>query len=219
MVYIVPGKGIGKPDYSDEVSRGIYRAGLDLKSGQSLKSFYVIFTPVVSPFIPWVKPVLVPAATGHLVDAETGIDMPYVLSEGYIISLIQDSFGFKVQADVWILVDTMPVAQLSVSAGGLEVYRNRVIPFSTQVLDPTGIFPHLIDVQVTNPGGANLEGSVAVSAIVEAVGTPPLPTTKTVKCNHCGHQWSVPFDTTKLICSKCGELTIVYTLSSFRRTS
>ncbi|GAJ18566.1 unnamed protein product, partial [marine sediment metagenome] len=141
---------------------GRERAGLQLEYNQSLKLFFIIFTPFASPFA-WVKPLLamgtgthteavhatimtnatanfipnelvgytihnvpdgssgtiiantattvtVAALTGgttdqwntndvysigaHLVDAETDLDMPYTLPEGYTISLVQDSFGF-----------------------------------------------------------------------------------------------------------------------------
>ncbi|GAI28747.1 unnamed protein product, partial [marine sediment metagenome] len=98
------------------------------------------------------------------------------------------------------------------------VYRNRVSPFTSSSFDPTGATSHDIDIQVINQGEGRLEGSFAVSAIVEAVGTKPLPTIKTVKCKHCGHQWDVPNSTTQLICPKCGKLTIVYDLSKFRGT-
>lgn len=154
----------------------------------------------------------------HLVDAETNLDMPYTLPEGYTMSLMQDSFGFKEDSEVWVLIDTFATAQLCVSVSGLEVYRNRVSPFTSISFDPTGATSHEIDIQVTNQGGGNLEGSFAVSAIVEAVGTKPLPTIKTVRCKHCQHQWDVPVETTQLICPKCGKLTIVYDLSKFRGT-
>jgi len=285
--YEVTETGIGKPDYTREVSRAIERAGLNLSYNQSLKNFFVIFTPFASPFA-WVKPslavgtgthtaavhatimtnaaanfilnelvgytihnvtdgssgiiiantattVAVAELTGgatnqwntndvysigaHLVDAETAFDMPYTLPEGYTISLIQDGFGFKEDVEVWIFVDTYLTAQLSVSEGGLDIYRNRVSPFTTATLDPTGALSHEIDIQVINQGGGILEGSFAVSAIVEAVGTKPLPTIKTVKCKHCGHQWDVPVTTTKLICPECDKLTIVYDLSRVRRTA
>lgn len=215
--FIVTQTGVGKPDYSKEVSLGRERSGLSLKYGQTLKSFFVIFTTAISPFA-WVKGVLAPGVMGHLVDAETGVDLPYTLPAGYIISLIQDSFGFKEDSEVWIVIDTFPTALLSVSVSGLEIYRNRVSPFTTATLDPTGASSHEIDFQVTNRGEGNLEGSFAVSAIVEAVGTEPLPTIKTVKCKYCGHQWDVPNSTTNLICPECGKLTIVYDLSSFRGT-
>lgn len=285
-------KGIGKPDYTREVSRAIQRAGLELKYHQTLKNFYVIFTPFASPFA-WVKPplavgtgthtagvhatimtnaianfvpnelvgchihnvtdrgpgiygssgiiiantvntVTVAALTGgvtnqwnlndayaigsHLVDSETGVDLPYTLPQGYTCSEVQDALGFKEDAEVWILIDTFWAAQLSVSGGGVEIYRNRVFPFSTATFDPTGAVPHLIDFQVINQGTDYLQGSLAVSAITEAVGTPPLPAIKTVKCKHCRHQWDVPNATTNLICPKCGKLTIVYDFSSFRGT-
>jgi len=217
-IFTVETRGIGKPDYTKDVSRSIQRAGLDLKYGQSIKSFYVIFTPLPSPFA-WVKPPIAPGVSAHLVDSETNLDMPFTLPEGYTISAVQDSFGFKEDTEVWAYVDTFPIIEFSVSEGGLEVYRNRVIPFNTALLDPTGATSHLIDLVVTNRGLGNLEGSFALGTILEEVGTPPLPTIKTVRCKHCNHQWNVPNSTTQLICPKCGKLTIVYDLSSFRGTS
>lgn len=212
-----PQEGVGKPDYSRLIHAGRQRAGIQLEYNQSLKLFFVIFTSVASVFA-WIKAPLAPGAMGHLVDAETDFDMPYTLPEGYTISLVQDSFGFKEDAEVWILYHAAPIAQLSVSAGGLELYRNRVIPFSSSILDPHALAAHPIDIQVTNQGLGNLEGSFAVAAIIEAVGTKPLPTIKTVRCKHCGHQWDVPVETTELICPECGKLTMVYNLRQFRGT-
>jgi len=221
--FTVEQRGVGKPDYTRDVFKSIQRAGIELEYGQSLKFFGKIFTPKVSVFA-WIAPILAPGATAHLIDMETGLDMPWTLPAGYTCSEVQDSLGFKEDAECWIYVSLPPLPglqpgmQLSVHGGGEEVYRNRVIPFSTTLFDPMGATAHEIDIDVTNNGLGNLEGSLAVTAIMEEVGTEPLPTVKTVRCKHCGHQWVVPLNSTNLICPKCGKLTVVYDLSSFRGT-
>lgn len=213
----VPQRGIGKPDYSREISRSIQRAGIDLKYGQTLKSFTRIFTDKPSPFA-WVTGELASGATDHLVDNDTGLELPWTLPEGYTVAIIHDSFGLTEDTEVWVLVDTYYTVLLSVSEGGLELYRNRVVPFSSATLDPTGASSHLIDIQVTNKGTNSLKGSFALSALVQEVGTEPLPKTKTVKCKHCGHKWEVENSVTYLTCPECKGLTIVYDLTSFKRT-
>lgn len=222
--YTVTATGIGKPDYSREVSSAKERAGLLLKYGQSLKQFFAIFTAhyVGSPFA-WLKAPLAPGETGYLVDADTGDDMPYTIPEGYTMSGLQDSFGFTEDSEVWAYFEYPPlplsrIVQFSMAEGGGEYYRNRVIPFSSTLLDPTGAYSHEIAITVTNNGGGNLEGSFALMALLEVVGTKPLPDVKTVKCKHCQHRWDVPVATTKLICPQCGRLTIVFNLSSFKGT-
>jgi len=210
-----PIRGIGKPDYSRNVHAARQRAGLELKYSQVLKSFYIIYTTKSSPYS-WIKSPLAVGATGHLVDAETGEDMPYTLPKGYTISAVQDSLGFSEDHQVWGYVDTYPLILFSISGGGLELYRNRVIPFNTALLDPTAAAAHEIDIQVENKGGEAMEGAFALSAILEEVGTDPLPTIKTVKCKHCGHTWEVQLDTTNLICPKCNQLTLVFNASQFR---
>lgn len=212
-------RGIGKSDYSRDISRSIQRAGIDLKYRQSLKHFGVVFSTEVSPFA-WFKSPLAPGATAHIVDAETGLDTPYTVPQGYIASPIQDTLGFTEDHQIYLDFDTFPVTILSALGGGFEVYRNRVVmPFTTALLDPTGSSSHLFDCRIINKGLGNLEGGYGAAVVLEAVGTEPLrASVKTVRCKHCQHQWEVPVTTTQLTCPQCGKLTIVFNLSSFRGT-
>lgn len=281
-------RGIGKPDYSKEISSGKERAGLSLSYTQTLSVIGIVFSSVYtgthtavvsatimtdaaahftanvlvgltiinvtdgssgviiantettvtvvalvgglsnqwnpgdvynipSPFA-WVQTPLAPGATAHYIDNSTGLSLPYTVPQGYTMSLI--AAGGSATEDVRILLyfDGFLVVNIAIIAAGSTPYENRVVGISTATIDPTGAAPHTLDVQVTNLGGGNLEGGLDMTGILEAVGTSPLPTTKTVRCKWCGHQHTVPRETTFITCPKCGKLFIVADYSRFRGT-
>jgi len=288
-IFAVETRGIGKPDYSKEVSAGKERAGLTLAYKQTLKIFGVVFTSIYtgahtaaisatvmtdatahfianalvglpifnvtdgssgiiiantdttvtvgaltggatdqwnpgdiytipSPFA-WVQTPLAPGATAHYVDNVTGLDLPFTVPQGYTGSLIAGGGGFTEDAMVWVYFDDYLVMSGSVMIGGQTYYENRVVGISTATIDPIGASSHTIDIQVTNRGAGNLEGGISWSCILEGVGTPPLPPTKVIKCKWCGHEEPAPWEQTKLICPKCGGLTLVSTTKNFRKTA
>jgi len=287
-IFPVAERGVGKPDYSKEVSSGRERAGLTLAYKQTLEIFGVVFTAVYTGthtaavhatimtdaaalFIPnslvgltilnvtdgssgiiiantantvtvvgltggfanawntndvynipspfaWIQPPLAPGATAHYVDNLTGLTLPFTVPQGYTLSLIAAGGGFTEDAIIWAYIDDYLAINAGVMAGGLTTYENRIVGITTATVDPTGATAHTIDVQVTNRGAGNLEGGTDWTCILESVGTPPLPLTKVIKCKWCGHEEPAPWEQTKLICPKCGRLTLVYTTKNFRRT-
>lgn len=286
-IFTVETRGIGKPDYSREISLGKVRPGLTLKFNQGLRIFGRVFSAVntgthtaaphatimtdaaahftanalvlltiinvtdgssgtiiansettvtvvltggvnnqwntgdaytiPSPFANVTLP-LAPGETVHFIDSETGSELPFIVPAGYTLTSISAGSSFNQDAMMWGYFGGYLRTSVGVPAGGSIAYEAEVVAFGTSLLDPTAESAHPIDVQITNRGGGNLEGGIAIYGILEAVGTKPLPAIKTVKCKHCQHQWDVPVETTQLICPKCSKLTIVYDLSKFRGT-
>lgn len=54
--------------------------------------------------------------------------------------------------------------------GGSVFYEAEVVALGTSLLDPTAESAHPVDFQITNNGGANLEGGIAIYGILEAWG-------------------------------------------------
>ena len=287
-IFTVETRGIGKPDYTREVSSGKERAGLSLAYHQTLKIFGVVFTAVYtgthtaaihatimtdaaalfivnslvglhilnitdgssgiiiantantvtvialtggatnqwntndvynipSPFA-WVQAPLAIGATAHFVDNVTGLTLPFTVPQGYILSLIAAGGGFTEDAIIWAYIDGHLAIPSGIFEGGKFLYENRIVAITTATVDPTAASSHTIDVQVTNRGAGNLEGGGDWTCILEAVGTPPLPTVKTIRCKYCGHEEVVPQEITRWICPECGQLNMYYDLSSFRGT-
>jgi len=289
-IFTVEQRGIGKPDYTKEVSSGQQRAGLTLAYRQTLKIFGVVFSDIVSPYA-WVQTSLPPGAggthtggvsltvmtdataafvvnslvgltiknitdgygssgviiantvntvsvaaltggflnqwtfgdayiiTAHYIDNVTGIALPFTIPQGYTLTLIAAGGGFTEDAIGWAYIDGFLVLSGGIMASGQADYQNPIVGISTSTIDPTGLTSHALDIQVTNLGAGNLQGGISWTGILEAVSTPPLPTTKTVRCKWCGHEQTVPRETTRVICPKCEKLTIYYDLSRIRRTS
>lgn len=214
---VVTKTGTGKPDYSKEISLGRERPGLTLKYGQTLKIFGLVFSALPSP-LSWVKPLLASLATEHLVDWETGLAMPFSVPQGYSLTVVQGSHGFSQDAILRLFYDTVLADSFGVPPGGMSVYVAEIMGWTTLLLDPTAAAAHLYDIQITNQGGASIEGAGSLIAILEAVGTEPLPTTKTVKCKFCGHEWAVSKTITLVKCPNCGEQNMYADLSKFRST-
>jgi len=216
-------RGIGKPDYSREIDHGLTRPGFKLQYQQSLVTFLVTYSSVASAYA-WVKPPLAAGATDHLMDGVTGLDMPYSVSQGYTLTMISIGIACNQDLELWQLlrVSPIPIGQRSLClaqlSGGQPFYVPEVVAFSSKYFDPTASLAFDYDIQVTNKGGAAMEGQIGVYMFLEKVGSPPWPTTKTVRCKWCGATREVPIETTNVICDKCGQLTIVYVSQKPRRT-
>lgn len=217
--FTVPVKGIGKPDYSKEVSSARERRGLRLEYLQTLKIFTIVFTTeyLVTPY-DWVKAPLAPGASASLIDSETGDPMPFTVPLGYIATLIDFGSGLTEDAIMWTYMSGFLISNAGVYPGGNTYYENRIQAISTAVIDPTGVLSPQIELRITNLGAGSLEGQIGMTGYLEAVGTQPLPLVKTVRCKWCGHKHTVPNETTNIICPQCGKLFIVYDLTKVRKT-
>lgn len=207
--------GVGKPDYSREVSSGRTRPGFTLKYGQSLSYLAVILSGIASPF-PIVQPPLAAGGTIHLIDGETYAPTPYTIPVGYTWSAFQIGYGLNQDSRLQAYLDGNYMGQLILASSGLAHVIAEVAAFSSKLFDPTGAVAHTFDFVLENTGGANMEGAASVWGILEAVGTEPLPENKTVVCKRCGNKTVVPRETTKLKCPKCGYETLYFDLSRIR---
>lgn len=219
-IFIVEQRGVGKPDYSKEVSSAKERKGLLLEYGQAVKLFARTYSAVPS-FMTWVRAPLAAGDSAHLMDVETGFDLPYTVPKGYTLTFIESegSASEDYSQDVYYEPATPPGLQLAACerfGSGLFTYAQAIAAFTTELLDPIGARAHQIDVLATNLGGGDLSGGSSILALLKPVGTSPLPTVKTVKCKPCGHEHVVPADTSVVVCPACGELTIYRNLSHYR---
>jgi len=213
-VFAVEVKGIGKPDYSREISSGQVRPGLRLKYSESLKLGLLTFLTSVSPFPYFVDP-LAAGASQTVINGETGDTSGFTVPIGYhgvIVALV-----VKPSQDVsaWILFDGANCGCLWQVGGGNTHYENEMVPLSTCMLDPAAAAEHNINFYVTNEGGGDLYGGCTVVVLLEKMGSAPLPTVKEITCKHCGHKQTVSIEVTKMICPECGKLTIYYSMAKY----
>jgi len=213
-------EGVGKPDYSEEVFSGQIRPGLSLKYRQSLYIASIACAPIISGYS-WIQPVLAPGDIAHLIDWETGLPMPYTCVAGYIYSVVTIAHSGNQDHVVRIYFSTpalgiplMFAGQAGTTGSGESYHTADIVPYSTEPFDPTALYAHGVDFTLENLGGGNFEGACTMTAIREAVGTPPIPPDKTVKCKFCGHEWVVPRETTFIKCPDCGEFNIYCDFSS-----
>lgn len=289
QTFTVEQRGIGKPDYTREISSGRERAGLSLAYRQTLEIAGIVFssanggvhtaainatimTDATALFIPsaligfmivnvtdgsfgtiianttttvtvaaliggatnqwnpgdvysipspfaWVQAPLAPGAKARFVDNLTGFPFPFIIPTGHIVTFIAAGGSFNEDVVLWVYFDGLLVISGGIIAGGQINYENRVVGITSATVDPTGLTSHTIDIQITNMGAGNLEGGIEWTGILEAVSTPPLPLIKAIRCKWCGHEETVPVEQTKLICPKCGRLTMVYALRNFKETA
>lgn len=215
-IFTVETRGIGKPDYSREVSSGIERKGLRLAYPQTLKIFGLTFTDELSPFS-WISPPLAPGAIMPLVDNETGLPGPYTVPAGYILFVVEAAHSSDEDVEIWSYVDGFLYGGMGIVSAGQQVLDHRVLGFTTALFDPTGILPHTVNVRVKNIGAGPLKGGFILVCILERVGSPPLPTTKTIRCKFCGHEETVPAEITSWICPKCESLNAFLSLAKTKR--
>ena len=218
-IFTVETRGIGKPDYSKEVSAGRERAGLTLKYNQSMVVLALICTDIVPhPYaISWVKDLIPIAGSARLIDISTGQATPYTVPKGYSVEMIQKAFGGNQDNEVNLYYDGLYIVQPNTTlSGGAYVYENTVAAYTTLTLDPVAAAAHLIDVLVVNRGGAALRGAFTMTGILEAVWTKPLPDTKDCQCPFCHHLQTVRKGTTVIKCNNCSETYYVQDFSHIR---
>ena len=216
-IFEVPTRGVGKPDYSKTVSSALERRGIRLQYGQTLVVLGLVFSNVPSPFS-WVFPPLAPGGIARFIDHSTGLPTPLPIPQGYILFLVSGSESGTEDVEAWGYLDGFLSLPFGIFASGGMYYENKVIGLSTELIDPTGETAHTIDTTVENVGAGDFRGQLELIGILEAVGTPPLPTTKTVRCKFCGYEEVKPKETTRWICPKCGKLSMFYDLTKFRGT-
>lgn len=173
---------------------------------------------VLSPFS-WVSSPLAAGGSAHFIDNETGLldTYTYTIAPGYILFVIEAAHSSDEDVELWAYVDGFTYSGMGIVSAGQQVLDQRVVGFTTEVFDPTAALSHTLDVVVTNNGLGTLKGGFSLICILEAVGTPPIPKIKTVRCKHCGSKETVPQETTNHIC-KCGQLNRYLSLPGFRGT-
>lgn len=213
--FTVPVRGIGKPDYSREISAGRTRPGFTLHYTEALSYMGLVLSAIASPS-PLVQLPLAADDTIHLIDGETYLPMPYTIPVGYTWSVFQIGYGLNQDSRLLAYLDGNFSGQMLLASGGDAHILTEIVGWSSTLFDPTGAESHEIDFVLENIGGADMEGSVSIWAILEAVGTNPLPKDKTIKCKNCGNERLVPRETTRAICPKCGYETFYYDLSKVK---
>ena len=206
--FTVTARGTGRPDYSEEVHLGTVLPGIQLHYGESLLAFMLGFSAIPSAYS-WMQTPLASGATLNFINAATGLSLPYIIPVGYTMSQVQYAAGFNedFEADLYLAYQLFASSRIG---GGVPQMEASVIAFDSALIDPTGALGLPFDLQLTNVGLGDLVGSCGYNMILKAVGTPPLPTVKTVRCKWCGAQKEVPVETIMLTCDSCGQVTIYY---------
>ncbi len=206
--------GSGKPDYTGEISGAKTRAGILLRSTQSLITFAAVFQDVEAPpsSIPWVQAPLASGTTSHLYETSSGVAMPYTVSEGYTLTLLQYEWAISQDFEAWMYLDTVLVGCAAISPPGDNQGWNMCVMFSTADFDPVGATSHTLDFTIVNTGLEALEGSIDYVCILEEVGSPPLPSVKECRCPYCGLLTQAPVRESIIKCSHCNKTYHVHTV-------
>lgn len=213
----VPSRGVGAPDFGNTVTSARERAGVLLKKNQWLKvagrslNRGDIEYPIVVP-----SP-LAAGANTHLTDYETLAPLPYPVPAGFWLTAMDIGWTFNVDAEVYIYIDLgLSTTCIVATGGGVPYYVNGIVSLSTAWYDPTALVAHPYDVKLYNVSGGDLYGGVTISFILEAIGTPPLPSTKSCRCPNCGHYQTEDRHATRIVCTSCGHIYLVADFSNIR---
>ena len=205
--FVVTQKGIGRPDFSEEVFRSNVRAGYPIQEGEQFKAFTLMFSNLPS-LAPYIRGPLLPGETAILMDPSTGITMPYTIEKGYIFESIQDTHNFTqlIRADAYF--DGILATSAFADTLGLKYYQI-LKSWTSKAYDPTGLSSHTFRLAITNLSATvNVLGFLEMQTIIKALGTPPFPNKKTVKCKWCGFEKVVDWNTSLWTCPKCNKKTL-----------
>lgn len=213
--------GVGKPDYTKEVSVGQERAGVYLKYNQQIRLFSGNWNITDAAEHPTILDTGIAAgASEHLVDSDTLMPLPGVIPVGYTLTII--AMGFAISQDAFFqayfeMLGVWTAYNMGLGSSGFAVYQNKLRDLSTTWFDEDADLAHNFDVKIYNQGGGTLYGGAGIWAIMEAVGTPAWPTTKICRCPYCGHHQEAKVIETKITCDSCGKSYLVTNFSSGAR--
>lgn len=214
--FSVPVKGVGKPDYSKEISVGKERAGVYLKYNQRIRLFSGNWN-IIDADYPLPDTGIAAGALEHLIDSDTRMPLPGIIPVGFSLTII--AMGFAISQDAFFQayfehLGVWTSYNMGLGSSGFAVYQNRLRDLSTTWFDPNAALAHNFDIKIYNRGGGTLYGGVGIWSIMEAVGTPDWPTTKICRCPYCGHHQTVAVIETKITCDSCGKPYLVTNFSS-----
>ena len=211
--------GIGKTDYSDEVSVGQFLLGIGIKATDTTVQIlcHASEKGAYSP-LSFERAPIMPGEVAHMVDPTTGLSYPLTYPAGYSLRLISywwyysepmigswhvSFFGFTGTMDRYFVGEWGSTTKS-------QWYEHDVQSFDTRFFDPESRYPFSIDLQGRNVGERPLSCHVDIIGILRAIGTNPLPNTKTCRCKFCGSLKEVSWDTQKMVCDKCGMTNLYY---------
>jgi len=215
MAIPITPRGSGKPDWTQETSRGVVLAGAGvLTANEKLVIWYKCLSATVSAY-PWVEAPLAGGATTHLVDMETGIALPYVVPVGYTLQGLSSFFSFDRRIRHQAFLDTLfgvpqLLSQILSETLGIN-YQQEIMSIGTNFFDPLALVPHVIDITGTNLEAAanTATGTGYMILKLTKVGSPPWPKVKTVQCKWCKTLNVVDQKESVVTCQSCGKVTIV----------
>ena len=220
-IFNVEQRGIGKPDYTREVSSGKERAGIALKYNQQFRAFASewITAEVEYPFVAGYT--IAAGGKRHMRDSDTGALLPVTIPKGHTLTIISVAYSvtqdIRVQGYIDAALPWGVAVSLGVLGGGLSSYENKIRELSTTWYDPTAALPHTLDVIAYNQGGAAMYGGAAILCVEEIVGSAPFSTTKDCVCPHCDHKQTEPITATRITCQGCGKEYMVTNFASLRQ--
>ena len=215
MAIPITPRGSGKPDWTQETSRGaVYASPGVLTAKEKLVIWYRCLSATPSAY-PWVQAPLAGGATTHLVNMETGVALPYLVPVGYVLKGLSSFFSFDRRlrhqafldqiAGVFQLLSEIPSETLGIN------YQQEILGIGTDFFDPLGLLPHIIDVTGTNLEAVvnTCHGTGYMVLKLTKVSSPPWPKIKLVQCKWCDTLNAVEQEKTIVTCKKCGKVTIV----------
>ena len=169
--------------------------------GVALAITDLVPTPYINPIV--VGPLGV-GMTAHLIDPQTGA--PFLITpKGFKAILVEYSWTCNQDIEIAYFFDGMFGAHTIGQSGDFKMI-DPAYAISSALYDPQGQSAHVWDVVIKNKGLDVLLGGIDYVFLLQDIGTPPLPTVKDCTCPFCGNVQSLPVETTRVVCSKCGKL-------------
>jgi len=218
----VVARGIGRPDYTEEIFAGRERAGIALKLNQQFRVFASDWVTGDPDYPEVVAYTIAAADKGHLRDSDTGALLPVTIPKGHTLTAIDIEYSVTQDILIYAYIDSDDFhagacVNLGALGGGQMSYENKVGELSTTWYDPTAASPHTLDIITYNKGGGDLYGGARILCVEEIVGTVPFSTTKECFCPHCSHKQTEPISATRITCQGCGKEYMVTNFASLRQ--
>ena len=165
--FTVAQKGVGKPDYSREVTK--------ITRGETYPQFepraetekYKIFIAVFIPGAPAPNVPLAIGATAHYIDIETNLPTPYDSPAGYIADFREWFFNLDGRVSFTLVLDGIPMFYMIPDTLICIHEYEQVVWGKTSLFDPDALLPHTWDFAITNLDDHEITGSVHTALVLE----------------------------------------------------
>lgn len=205
--FVVPRKGMGRPDFSEKISA--------ITKGYTYPSFWPAENERWKIFLASypTDEELAAGESEKFIDTETNLPTPYTSVKGWYVRYAGAKCTFNQNMKIVLLFEpglpfSLPAITFFPPTQDIFVHNEQIAYLDTRYRDPLALDPHWIDFTITNTSETGAAGFAEIALIMQKAATAEMKEKK-LRCPKCGFDFIVPIELNKITCKSCGHIFVV----------